>query len=319
MLKNYINKFRKSLVEREDELKLMIGKQLCFSQNKIDVKKLSDIEFKVFSQWGEDGILQYIISKMPINNKFFIEFGVENYNESNTRFLMMNNNWSGFIIDGSKENIEYVKNRDYFHKYDLTAINTFVTKDNINDLISETLLNLEVNNDIGLLSVDIDGVDYWVLEKIRCIKPAIIICEYSSIFGNEEPLTVPYDKNFIRTKKHYSNLYYGANLKAFSSLLEKKGYMYIGSNMQNTNAFFIKIDMAEMYFQDIISNIGDFEVQKTRESRNINGELNFIRGQERLNIIKDLPLINLETNTTIMIDEIIKKEQDELYRQKRFT
>ena len=62
----------------------------------------------MYSQWGEDGIIEYLVSKIPIENKFFIEFGVENYNESNTRFLMMNRNWSGLVIDGTKENVEYI-------------------------------------------------------------------------------------------------------------------------------------------------------------------------------------------------------------------
>jgi len=95
ILKKYIQKFDKKIVEKEDAIKFMIGKQLCFSQKPINPSSLSDIEFKVFSQWGEDGIIEYLVNKLPIKNKFFIEFGVENYNESNTRFLMMNRNWGG--------------------------------------------------------------------------------------------------------------------------------------------------------------------------------------------------------------------------------
>ena len=80
---------------------LLNGKILSeLNNNKQKIKSLDEVEFQVFSQRGEDGIIQYIINKIEIPNKIFIEFGVETYNESNTRFLLMNNNWSGLVIDG---------------------------------------------------------------------------------------------------------------------------------------------------------------------------------------------------------------------------
>lgn len=309
MIKNYIkkliSKFEKKVIERDDVLKLIMGRQLCFAQKSVCAAHLSDIEFKVYSQWGEDGIIEYLVSKLPIENKFFIEFGVENYNESNTRFLMMNRNWGGVIIDGSEKNIEYVKNRDYFWKYDLHPISSFITKENINDLISNKLLELGIPKDIGILSVDIDGVDYWVLREIKSIEPSIIICEYNSVFNNDYPLTVPYDKDFVRENYHYSNLYWGANLKAFDDLLSKRGYVYIGSNQQNSNAFFVKKELAEKYCNNFIKNIPNFDVSKVRESRDQDGILNLLRGKDRLVEIKELELIKLDTDQVIKIKELI--------------
>ena len=303
-IKKYLKKLENKIVERDDTHKLLMGKQLSFLQKSIEVNNLADIEFKVFSQWGEDGVLEYVLSNIPIKNKFFIEFGVENYNESNTRFLMMNRNWAGLIIDGSKENIDYVKSRDYFWKYDLTAIDSFITKENINDLLSNQLKHLGIDSNIGLLSVDIDGVDYWVLNEINCINPSIIICEYNSAFGNNQPLTVPYDKEFIRGKKHYSNLYFGANLKAFDNLLDERGYIYIGSNMQNSNAFFLKRELAEKYLPNLLNNILPFEFSKIRESRDKDGNLNFLSSTDRIKEIKDLELVDLETKTKVKIGEL---------------
>src|SRR5665213_1418108 len=63
-------------------------------QNPISLRK---VEFRVFSQWGEDGIIQYLIQRVPIERKIFVEFGVEHYAEANTRFLLVNDNWTGFI------------------------------------------------------------------------------------------------------------------------------------------------------------------------------------------------------------------------------
>lgn len=97
-----------------EELKLLLAKLLIENAKKKDIISLKDVEFKVFSQWGDDGIIQWLINNIDIPNKTFIEFGVADYRESNTRFLMMNNNWSGFVMDGSKENVLKIKNSDYY-------------------------------------------------------------------------------------------------------------------------------------------------------------------------------------------------------------
>lgn len=111
---------------------LLNGKILSeLNNNKQKIKSLDEVEFQVFSQRGEDGIIQYIINKIEIPNKIFIEFGVETYNESNTRFLLMNNNWSGLVIDGDFKNIKYIKEDFIYWKYDITAIQSFITRDNI--------------------------------------------------------------------------------------------------------------------------------------------------------------------------------------------
>src|ERR1700753_4111261 len=134
------------------------GKLLALANASRNITELEEAEFQVFSQRGEDGILQYIISKIPIPNRIFIEFGVEDYTESNTRFLLMNNNWSGLVIDGGKDNIKFIKSDFIYWKYDITAVHSFITKDNIDALIS----GYTDCRDIGLLSVDVDGNDYWI-------------------------------------------------------------------------------------------------------------------------------------------------------------
>ena len=99
---------------------------------------IQDAEFKVFSQFGDDGIIQYLVNRVeiPAAQCRFIEFGVENYRESNTRFLLLNNNWSGLILDGSPENITSIKNDQIYWKHDLTAVHAFIDRDNINEIIA---------------------------------------------------------------------------------------------------------------------------------------------------------------------------------------
>ena len=168
-LKNKILTFLKInyLKKEQEEIKLLLGRL----NNKINrdnqPNNLVDIEFKVFSQFGDDGIIQYLIEKINIPREYenFIEFGVENYSESNTRYLLFNNNWSGLIMDASNKNIKEIKNSNYYWKFDLEVICEFINRDNINELIK----NSKIDKRIGLLSIDLDGNDYWVWDKINVI------------------------------------------------------------------------------------------------------------------------------------------------------
>jgi len=288
-----------------DELKKLSAQLLVRDNKKSTFTNLIDSEFKVFSQWGEDGILQYLINKLPIKNKVFIEFGVENYTEANTRFLLENDNWSGLVLDGSKDNIDFIQNSDLYWKYDLLAKEIFITKDNIDGIISEYIDSNKFNKEIGLLSVDIDGNDYYVWKAIESIEPVIVICEYNWIFGNKLQLTVPYDDSFVRTQKHYSNLYFGASIQALYSLAKNKGYEYVGCTKAGNDAFFVKKEYANKYIKELITTpLEKFNEQQAKESRDKQGNLTFVRGGNRLNIIKNMEVVNLETNEIIKIQSL---------------
>lgn len=266
-----------------------------------NLRILEEVEFQVFSQFGEDGIIQWLIHNIDIGeNKTFVEFGVEDYLESNTRFLLMNNNWTGLVIDGSEENISKIKKWDKFWKYDLTAVAKFITKDNINQIIREN----GFQGDIGLLSVDIDGNDYWILNAINCIQPRILICEYNNIFGSDKAITVPYDEKFYRTEKHYSNLYWGVSIKALYNWAEGNGYYYIGSNSAGNNAFFVRNDCIEK--DRLPKERYKFIDSKYRESRDRKGNLTYVGGGERLKLIKDMEIVDLENNVICTVEEAFK-------------
>lgn len=275
----------------DDTVLLAIGKLLVNQQQTIQSTNINDYEFKIFSQFGDDGIIQYLINTLNIRHHSFIEFGIEDYSESNTRFLLMNNNWSGFVIDGSVENINRLTNTDYYWRYDLQAIAEFITAENINTIIQKSGMS-----DIGILSIDIDGNDYFVLKELdlNTINPDILILEYNSVFGPIRKITIPYDPNFRRTEKHYSNLYWGASLPALNSLAEEKGYCLIGSNMAGNNAYFIREDLQNNVLRR--RNAEDIWVDsKFRESRNMDNSLSFLRKEQRIEAIKGLPVLNIET------------------------
>jgi hypothetical protein len=272
---------------------LTAGKLLSdMVKSKQNISSFSEVEFKIFSQWGDDGIIQWLISRIEFSEKSFVEFGVEDYRESNTRFLMMNDNWSGLIMDGSKRHISKIVNSEYFWKYSLSAKKAFITVENINALLSESRLGPE----IGILHIDLDGNDYWIWKEISAVNPILVILEYNSVFGKDRKITVPYSSNFSRTDAHSSNLYYGASLAALHSLSSEKGYAFLGCNSAGNNAYFVRTDKLNDSMREVSLEAG-YVASKFRESRNGKGERTYKDGEERLKAIKGLPVYNIENDT----------------------
>jgi hypothetical protein len=221
-----------------------------------------------------------------------VEFGVEDYLESNTRFLLKNRNWRGLVMDASPENIQSIRKDDLYWKHDLTAITSFVNRENINDVISKG----GISGRIGLLSIDIDGNDYWIWEVLDVVDPDIVVCEYNSVFGDVYPITVPYSENFNRTRAHPSNLYAGAGIKALTLLASQKGYRLVGSNGAGNNAFFLREDLFPIV--DDLVNEKNARPSLFRESRDDEGQLTYAGGLSRVELIKEMPVFNVETGKT---------------------
>ena len=261
-----------SLVEMERQ-KLLMGKILSnqIKNKEFQARSLKDVEFSIFSQFGDDGIIQWLTQNLEIPNKTFIEFGVEDFSESNSRFLMMNDNWSGFVMDGSELNIKNLKSSYYYWKYELASKAVFINKDNINDLIQEQ----EFNREVGLLHIDIDGNDYYIWDEINVIEPIIVIVEFNGIFGKDRSLSVIYDKDFIRNNSHYSFLLFGSSIKSLYQLAEEKGYSFIGCNSGGNNAYFVRNDKLNDVVKSATLEQGYVE-SKYRESRDKNGNLSFL-------------------------------------------
>lgn len=264
-----------------------------------NVHTIRDAEFKVYSQWGEDGIIQWLIRQIPIENETFIEFGVEDYKEANTRFLLEENNWSGMIIDGSKENMDAVTREDIYWRYDLQVVAAFITKENINELLKQS----GFDEDLGILSIDIDGNDYWVLQEINVVKPRILICEYNPIYGVDRAVTIPYASDFYRTKAHYSNLYYGCSLKALVGLTKRKGYSFIGTNSNACNAFFIRDDLTH-FLPDSVFHDNGFIPYKSRQARDEKGDLLFLNPNKEKELIADMILWDIEQEKGVKFREL---------------
>lgn len=249
----------------------------------------SDAEFRVFSQFGDDGLIQYLIERVELANQTFIEFGVEDYEESNTRFLMMNNNWSGLIMDGSEASIARARHSRNLWRHDVVAKQAFITAENVNVLIASE----GFQGEIGLLHIDIDGNDYWVWKALEVVTPTIAIIEYNSVFGIDRPIVVPYQADFRRHRVHHTGLYAGASLLALCDLAESKGYAFVGSNSAGNNAYFVRRD--RLGTATSVTPSAGYVESRFRESCDESMQFTFLRAGQRMAAIRGLPVYNTRT------------------------
>ncbi len=287
----------KSVLQSPETTPMLLGTMLSrLQQDRMTIDALSDVEFKVFSQCGDDGIIQWLIKRLPIAHPTFIEFGVANYRESNTRFLLMHDNWQGFVMDGSDKNVRQITNSEYYWKYDLRAKGVFIDAENVNGLIKKS----GFTTDLGILHIDLDGNDYWIWKAIDCYQPRIAIMEYNAVFDAVGPISVPYDAHFIRSTAHYSHLYWGASLSAFTHLANEKGYALVGCNGAGINAYFVRRDLLNDAVREIPYEQA-FVASRFRDSRDRAGNLTFLREGSRLEVMRGMPAIDVTTGNTVTI------------------
>jgi hypothetical protein len=291
------------LTEQIEQAKILAAQAMVWELRGLkDPIPLRQSEFRVFSQFGDDGIIQYLISRihLPSEEHRFIEFGVENYWEANTRFLLLNDNWSGLVMDGSENHVSSIRSEQIYWRNDLTALARFITRENINSIIKET----GFSGRLGLLSIDVDGNDYWIWEALTVVDPAIVIVEYNGIFGGSESVTIPYQEDFVRQNAHYSYLYWGTSLPALCHLATRKGYVWIGCNTAGNNAYFVRNECAGAFLLSVLP--ADFVAAKFREARDQNGNLAYIGQAEGFELIKDLPVWDVVENRMRFIRDLTR-------------
>jgi hypothetical protein len=203
---------------------------------------VNQYELSIASQNGEDGILFFLFSLIGSTNRYFVEFGIEDGRECNTANLSIHFGWRGLLIEGSAE--YSARARAYYDaqlredRERVQIANALIQPDNINRLFTEK----KVPPEIDLLSIDIDGNDYWVWHALDATSPRVVVIEYNASFGPERSLTVEYDPAFDRWKKHDSGYYHGASLSALNKLANAKGYALVGCDRRGVNAFFVQED-----------------------------------------------------------------------------
>ncbi len=251
--RNIISFFRKIIYpEKINLVEDNLHSLFCSHYQKMASSDLSqkiamrNAEFKVYSKNGGDGMLLHIFSKIGATNRTFVEMGVEQGRECNTANLSLNFGWRGILIDADKDWMESAQ-RFYRAKLgknvdNVKTVPCFITAKNVN----ETILQNGISGEIDLLSIDIDGNDYWVLKAINSVNPRVIVAEYNASFGLR-PITVKYNPDF-----HYKkDLYFGASLLAFAKLAKEKGYILVACDSNGHDAFFVREDAAEGKFTEL--------------------------------------------------------------------
>lgn len=214
--------------------------QLLSTQKYSDPRRLEHFGYKAYSQNDEDGIIQEIFNRIGTTNRFFVEFGVQDGLESNTHFLLLQG-WNGVFMEGSSEYVAQIQEKfaSPISEGRLKVMNAFITRENINDLMQEN--GAAKIDEIDLLSIDIDGNDYYIFEAIECIHPRVIVVEYNAKFPPPARWIMPYNKEHVWDGTDRQ----GASLQALADLGEKKGYRLVATNLNGINAFFVRNDLID--------------------------------------------------------------------------
>ena len=272
---------------------------LLMRKNYSKVNKLSDVDYKIFSQNGEDGILDYLLYQLKIEKPKYIEIGVGDYTESNTRFIFERCSPKGTVVDCLENLEEKIKKNFSLWKSELKIVNDFVNPNNIIKIMREA----DTLNNLDIFSLDIDGIDYWILKELPKDFSKIAIVEFNPIFGKNLKVSVPNIINFDRKKYHYSNLCFGMSLQAAIEIMNEKNFYFVGTNLLRNNAFFVsKNYKKEKYFKNLmINNIENSTDANFTESRDIKGNLNFLNYQKRVKEILECEVVDLSVNSNIKI------------------
>ena len=270
------------------------------------VTSLENVAVSAFSQFGDDGIIDFLLTILDISVPTFIEIGTEDYSESNTTFLYATRYCRGLIIDSLPDLPSKVSSNlhSYLWKGDLSAVSAFVDISNISPIVSSFLSSRNIS-DIDLVSLDIDGNDFWIANQLLLsFKPRIFIVEYNAHLGHRLPVSTPYSSTFTRFDHHYSGLIYGASLPAFIHLFGSHGYHYIGSNDFGNNAYFLCSDdyssllsSTKITESTILQSIA--KPNFCREARGVNSELKL---ETSLSVLAELHaplLVNILTNEPV--------------------
>jgi len=211
-------------------------RELLSDPRHADDRRLLKFGYRVYSQADEDGILHEIFRRIGDTTRTFVELGSAEGRENNTLFLLVQG-WRGLWIEGSARKVAAARKNfaSFISQKCLRIEQLFVTASNIDEALGRMS-----PPDVDLLSLDLDGNDYYILEAIRSVKPRVIVAEYNAKFPPDVAWVMEYNENH----SYDSTDYFGASLKALEMLLSGRGYSLVGCNLLGTNAFFVRGDLA---------------------------------------------------------------------------
>jgi len=208
-----------------------------------DPLRLNSHEYQVYSQNGEDGVLDEVFRRIGTTNRFFVEFGAADGLKNNTTNLLVKA-WSGVWLEANPKHVDSIHEKfgALIEKKKLCAKEAKVLPENVESVFRQT----GVPEEFDLLSIDIDGNDYWVWKAISDFKPRVVVIEYNAVFYPDQKWVMQYNPGhrWPRTR------YFGASLKSLELLGQEKGYHLVGCDLCGANAFFVREDLCQGKFHE---------------------------------------------------------------------
>ena len=208
------------------------------------VAGLEPFELGFCSQYGEDGIILYLVDRIGVARRLVVEIGIEDGRECNSANLVLNFGWRAVQFEADEP---FCRSAQAFFASRLgegatecKTIHAFVTSENVNRLLE----GAGISGEIDVFSLDVDGNDYWIWKALTACRPRIAVIEYNASFGVERSVTIPYDPQFVVGRDKAKPFYHGASLAALSKLSRSKGYVLVGCESSGVNAFFVHEDLA---------------------------------------------------------------------------
>lgn len=226
------------------------GSSVAQAQLMLQLQELADprtpqqFALSVHSQFEEDGILLWLFANVGTTTREAVELCAGDCIESNSANLILNHGWTGLMCDADAANVAAGKR--FYQRCRPTRIwpprvvQQWLTAENVNAFLREH----EVRPDPDLLSIDVDGMDYWLWRAIDVVSPRVVVVEINHLWGAEKAVTVPYSPDFRATFSPHGSDYAGASLPAMIKLGKQKGYRLVAVNRLATNAFFVRNDVS---------------------------------------------------------------------------
>jgi hypothetical protein len=251
------------------------------ASRRLDPEHPASWEFSAFSQNGEDGIADQLLSLVTAPNRYFVEIGASDGIENNSSYLAFAKRYAGVMVEGNAVKsgyaVRFLQPLNWCVKY----LSVFVEPDTVERLLSEC-----VHRDPDFFSLDIDGSDYHVMQALlgAGLRPKVVCVEYNSTFGPSAALTIPYTPQFDYHDAHPSELYFGASIAAWRTLFQARGYRFVTVDTAGVNAFFI--DPAAVELPDGVQGVAFVETALHLLRYRTSWEGRFAK-------VRDLPLITV--------------------------
>ena len=246
-------------IDNSQEAQLMLRlryEELAANRGRDRRTGLPDVGFRRFSEFEEDGLLLYVFGIVGTTNRQVVEMCAGNGRECMAANLIINHGWRGFLFDGDERNVRamrafYAGHRDTF-LLPPACVHAWIKAENVNRLLDD----LAIDPEPDLLSLDMDGVDYWIWKAVERIRPRVVICETHNIIPLPLALTVPYEPDFrfqdLPPEKHD---FRSVSLAAMVKLMATKQYRLIGAHRHGFNVLFMRTDVGADWFPEIAPEI----------------------------------------------------------------